>query len=166
MVPLFAYKIMKKLSEKQKLIFMGRIKKNENGCWNWIGGKFSSGYGAFSIGGKNKLAHRISYLMNTGTITNNMSVCHSCDNPSCVNPEHLWLGTAMDNVQDKIKKGRSNPPAGERQWLSKLTGVKIIEIRKKYQSGKFTQKILGDIYGVGQSNISYVINKTWKHLYA
>ena len=71
-------------------------------CWEWTGLKYPSGYGRFC----KKYAHRFSYEIHKGEIYNNLKVCHSCDNPSCVNPEHLWLGTQKDNVQDRDKKGR------------------------------------------------------------
>lgn len=86
--------------------FEKKIKKED--CWVWIGAKNQKGYGLFRIsGGKTIAAHRFSYLLYNGEI-GEMNVLHKCDNPSCVNPKHLFLGTNQDNVDDKMKKGRHN----------------------------------------------------------
>lgn len=80
----------------------------DNGCWEWLGGKNNIGYGMFRQGDKMRTAHRVGYeLFNNTTIPKNMCVCHTCDNPKCVNPKHLWLGTMKQNTTDMIKKGRS-----------------------------------------------------------
>lgn len=77
-----------------------------SGCHIWIGGKNQQNYGQFNAGGKQFRAHRFCYLTFIGPIPEGMFVCHSCDNPPCVNPDHLWIGTAKDNSDDKFKKGR------------------------------------------------------------
>ena len=80
---------------------------SENDCWNWIGPTGGSKpYGCFSVGSKNRRAHRISYLIYIGPIPNKLHVLHSCDNISCINPKHLFLGTQKDNMNDKMNKGR------------------------------------------------------------
>lgn len=88
-------------------IFREKYKINEQtGCWEWTAGKNSDGYGNFNYNKKTIRAHRASYLMHKGEIPKGIMVCHHCDNPPCVNPEHLFLGTAKDNDQDSRTKGR------------------------------------------------------------
>jgi hypothetical protein len=74
-------------------------------CWEWTAGK-STGYGVIKVDGRSRKAHRVSYLIHNGELPREMLVCHKCDNPPCVNPAHLFLGTYQDNAQDKVNKGR------------------------------------------------------------
>lgn len=86
---------------------------HDTDCWIWQGGKNNIGYGMFRDGKKMRTAHRVSYeLFNRQKIPKYMCVCHSCDQPLCVNPDHLWLGTMKDNMQDMASKGRANPWGG------------------------------------------------------
>lgn len=101
-------------TERQKQNFISKIEKDDNGCWNWTGCCINSGYGRVNINKKTMLAHRASYMMFIGEIDelqkggyHGTCVMHSCDNKKCVNPNHLSLGTQLDNVLDRVKKGRS-----------------------------------------------------------
>lgn len=130
--------------------------KDVDSCWEWKGYK-SKGYGRIKIFGKFHQAHRISYELFTGPIPDHMMVCHRCDNPSCVNPGHLFIGSAKDNMQDKISKGRHRGAAkGERHHFSSLTEHQVIEIRKMLSSGGMSQIEIARIFGVSQSQISNI----------
>ncbi len=82
----------------------------EHSCWEWLGAKSPKGYGTFGANRKHFQAHRFSWQIHFGPIPDGLLVCHKCDNPSCVRPEHLFLGTALDNTRDMINKGRNRLP--------------------------------------------------------
>lgn len=142
--------------------FLSKVKTG-NGCHAWVGTKFSTGYGAFWFKGQNRGAHRIAWEMTNGEIPKGLFVCHKCDNPACVNVEHMFLGTIQDNNEDKRIKERQ--ARGESQAASKLTEEDVREIRAIYSQGGISQTELGRRYGVGHTLISYVVNKIyWKHV--
>lgn len=87
--------------------FMSRVDKAKSGCWEWLTAKTGGGYGTFSIKGISYPAHRVLYELFNGKIPDGLLVCHQCDNPGCVNPNHLWVGTQSDNVKDAYEKGRA-----------------------------------------------------------
>ncbi len=90
-------------------VFWNQVEKgNHNGCWVWIGALDTLGYGHLTIKRKLRLAHRVSWELANGSIPDGLHVLHHCDNPPCVNPSHLFLGTHLDNMRDMIAKGRSN----------------------------------------------------------
>lgn len=146
------------LNEKQLLRFWKKVdKKNEDACWNWIGNYTRGGYGSFRVGLSMKVASRISWEIHFGEIPKKLHVLHKCDNPACVNPKHLFLGTDQDNSDDKIKKGRQVVLWGEKNLFHKLSDAQVLEIRRRYALGNETQEKLGKEFGVSISNISHIV---------
>ena len=89
--------------------FLDRVQKQESGCWVWTGANNGLGYGVMRLGLKQVYAHRFSYEQFVSPIPDGLCICHKCDNPRCVNPDHLFLGTQKDNMQDCSRKGRCGP---------------------------------------------------------
>ena len=144
--------------------FESKIDRSSS-CHIWKAGKDKDGYGSVSIRGKNLGSHRVSFLIHHGEIPDGMQVLHRCDNPSCVNPGHLFLGTAKDNMVDREEKKRGGQLSGSRQGLSKLTEEDVREIRARYSFGKIGYIKLGKEFGVSHSNIVSIVNReTWKHV--
>ncbi len=151
--------------------FWAKVAKlGPNDCWDWRGSENGHGYGhtrTVTNGVvKDVYAHRLSYEIHNGPIPEGMFVCHRCDNPRCVNPSHLFLGTAKDNVHDMICKGRNNrvPVKGVDCGTSKLTEEQVSAIRRRYACGERQVDLAAD-FSIGQSTVSaIVIRKTWKHI--
>lgn len=143
--------------------FMQRVKKT-GGCWLWIAGKDSDGYPSFRAqinGVPHKRGHRAEYAMFKGDIGEGLQVCHSCDNPGCVNPDHLFLGTIDDNMKDKAAKGRSRVPKGAESVHAVLTEEQAQAIL--LDARPYTA-IAAD-YGVSASTIGSIKNReSWRHL--
>lgn len=127
-------------------------------CWYWTGSLFSNGYGQTQYEGKNQKAHRVSYMIHKGAIPEGMCVCHTCDEKTCVNPNHLWLGTHLDNMRDKMKKGRHRPSVGEDNGCAKLTDEQVREIRSKRASGRTLLSIARE-YGIGDMQVSRIYRR-------
>jgi hypothetical protein len=141
---------------------------DENQCWEWRGWiQKKGGYGGLSHKGKILKAHRVSYEIYYAEPLNDFHCLHKCDNPKCVNPLHLFAGTNLDNVKDKVKKERcyTGNQKGENNGASKLSDDIVKNIRKLYNTGSYTKTKLGEMYNVHRSTISYIANnKTFKHL--
>jgi hypothetical protein len=128
-------------------------------CWVWCACKDRAGYGYSNTKGRTIRAHRLSYILFNGEITSNLFVCHKCDNPSCVNPKHLWLGTMQDNLKDRDKKQRTAKGCGAGNV--KLNESLVKEIRKETASNPE----VGRKYAVSASAISCIRGgRTWKHV--
>jgi len=144
--------------KSKKEIFLEKIEITpDNECWNWMGSKNSWGYGRIAFKSTHQAAHRYAYDEFKGAIPASMLVCHNCDNPGCVNPDHLFLGTPADNMADMSRKGRH---IGAR----KLNEDKVREIRALLKS-ELTHKAIAVKYGVGRSAIGAISTKqTWSHI--
>lgn len=130
-------------------------------CWNWAGhlGKFN--YGQIQVNGRPEPAHRVSWELRFGTIPDGMCVLHRCDNPSCVNPHHLFLGTNLDNIKDRHAKNRD--ARGERSGKSTLTNDQVIQIKRLYRPKVFGCRKIGKQLGIDHSTVCHVISgRTWK----
>jgi len=150
--------------------FYDRIDINlDRECWIWMGRKVGMGYGKLDILQKEYLAHRVSWVLHFGEIEDGLCVLHKCDNPSCVNPHHLFLGTYSDNNWDMSNKGRhakgkGGPKGSECKW-SKLTEDQVKEIRQKHKPWEYSYSKLSKEYGVHIQVIAAIISRrTWKHV--
>lgn len=130
---------------------MSRTVVNEKTeCWEWTGQRWGRGYGTLSVMGRHRSAHRFSYEIHNGPIADGMLVCHHCDNPVCVNPKHLFLGTHAENAADRNAKGR--------QARHKLTEADVIAIR----AANGTQREVAAKFGVSKALISMIrAGKSW-----
>jgi hypothetical protein len=139
-------------------------------CWPWTGGVNADGYGRFRVQCQLTSAHRLAYTLVHGTIPESNTpggsvIMHSCDNPRCVNPFHLDLGTHRTNSVDRNNKGRAASRKGESHGRAKLTSADIVKIRKQYATGGVLQRELATQYGVVQTRISRIIRReSWSHV--
>lgn len=150
--------------------FWAKVEKTET-CWLWRGALFRRGYGCFSIKHKSHLSHRVAWEITHGPIPEGMLVCHKCDNPLCVRPDHLFLGTPKDNMDDKTQKGRArytarnNPSHGEKSWKATLTDEQVRQIRSRFKPRVVTMQQLADEFGVTKSTIADIIyRRRWSHI--
>lgn len=161
-------------------VFWGRVDKTGE-CWLWRGTMHHTGYGVVSIAGKSVKAQRHAWMLAHGPIPPGLMVCHRCDNPRCVRPDHLFLGTALDNIHDAVSKGRTargerhrshihpeSVPRGSRQWNSKLTEDAVREIRAEYEARENRYGLwaeLGRRYGVTYTTIRRAATGAgWNHV--
>jgi hypothetical protein len=152
--------------------FLSNVDKTES-CWNWTGSTVQSNYhryGSFYIGNKKRVrAHRYAYASFIGEIPADMFVCHKCDNPLCVNPSHLFIGTHQDNMNDMVAKKRQ--AFGRNIGSAVLTEAKVRRIRAMYDkkrkdgSRKYTMAQIAEKFGCSRRNIGDVVNfKNWRHV--
>lgn len=155
----------KKMNLQQRLIQNSSINK-QTGCWIWEQKKRINGYGCISVNNKTYFAHRISAVVfKNFDINSNLFVLHKCDNHECINPEHLFIGTQKDNIQDMIQKGRCSNRKGELNNRAKLLKEDILLIRKLYKNNIYSQHKLAKRFNITQQHISRIItNKTWSWL--
>lgn len=140
-----------------------------NGCWTWTAHRTAAGYGQIGAGKRESgllLAHRVSFELHHGPVKEGMFVCHRCDNPPCVNPGHLFLGTAEDNSHDAREKGRLVMPrlVGESAAPAVLTERDALQVLARRRRGELLRTLAAE-FGVSETTISSIATgKTWKHL--
>lgn len=156
---------MKKTKEER---FWSNVRKSEN-CWEWTRGLTHNGYGVFytsSFGKKQFRAHRFCWEISFGKIPQGLLVCHTCDNPKCVRPSHLFLGTHSDNSKDMMRKGRSRSAGlkGEKSPYHKLNDEKVRKIREMHKNG-VSQADIARIFCVNKTAVNKVIlRQNWSHV--
>jgi hypothetical protein len=146
--------------------FWKKVDKSDGeGCWLWTGGKSTLGSGRIWMNGQMHVASRIVWELTHGPIPKGLLVCHTCDNPSCVNPEHLFLGTQNDNMRDASSKGRMRGPSlkGENNPAHKLTNDQARAIKRL--RGWYSSNLLAAAFGVARAQIlSIWSGKTWRFI--
>lgn len=140
--------------------FWEKVNKTET-CWLWMGHYRVRDYGRIKIGAQGVLAHRYSWTIANGEIPDGMAVLHKCDNPPCVNPDHLYLGTQAENARDRESRGRRTPRCGETHPAAKLTPDIVLGIVRSDESGP----ALAIRHGVTRSTISSIRRgRSWNHV--
>lgn len=138
--------------------FWDKVNKGSvDDCWEYLGRLNHDGYGQFDHHNTASVAHRFSWELSFGKIPDGIYVCHKCDNPSCVNPNHLFLGTQKDNMEDMVKKGRGADKRGRKNGKSVVNESIVREIRVLYSNGWSYQKI-ADNFGVSNGCVNHIIN--------
>ena len=150
------------MADVQNRFHLKCVENSETGCVEWQGKLSPAGYGRFTFHGITQRAHRVAYFLEYGFLTRNLHVCHHCDNPKCVKPEHLFLGTDADNIADKVKKGRSHRPVADTNPNTPFTWDMVRAIRDEYSNSKLSYRAIGRKIGVSHSTISGLLNnRTW-----
>lgn len=147
------------ITGKVKNRFWSKVIIEEGGeCWEWIGSKLRGCYGGLRINNHVVQAHRLSYMIHYGEIPEGMLVCHHCDNASCVNPNHLFLGTHLDNSRDKFSKNRQ--AIEERCPKTKFSKGIIRSIRQEYSIGGISMRSLSRKYKITYSHVNGILHGT------
>lgn len=141
--------------------FWSKVQRGD-GCWEWQGGTNSDGYGSHSVCGVNWKAHRYAWHITNGPIKDGLYVCHMCDNRTCVNPAHMFLGTVYDNISDMDQKGRR--AVGTQNGKAKMTEAIVHRVRELRSLGYSFTEIAAQV-GMSKGAVQHVVSgATWSHL--
>ena len=152
-------------SAKDRFTKKVKLPENPADCWEWTGTTNPDGYGQIGVNGRYELAHRVSWTLFNHEDPGDLFVLHSCDNPKCVNPLHLFLGTQQDNMKDRDRKGRHKAVYGEDHPIAKLTEEKVRWIRKLYADRYGTQREIATLFGVSRPLVGFIVRReAWKHV--
>ncbi len=166
---------MRKLVDRT-VRFLSKVDKNtgpihakHGRCWQWTGGVFrvkrGYAYGRFLVNGSRHRAHRVSWDLFKGRVPDGKHVLHKCDNVLCVNPDHLFLGTHLDNVCDMVEKGRQSHCKGSKNGSSVLIETDVAKIKALYRCGTHSYRTLGAMFGVHFTTIYKIIKGIkWNHV--
>ena len=133
--------------------------KGPDECWPWKRCRTTTGYGQLHWQGRRHKAHRIAFFLSGGCLSEDLFVCHACDNPLCCNPKHLFVGTHDDNMADATRKNRMHP--GERHAMAKLTSSQVLEIRLEHKAG-IPSSWLARKYSISDQNVCDIVKgRTW-----
>ena len=139
-------------------------KRGPDECWEWTAVK-SRGYGQIWRDGRMILATHAIWEINHEPVPNGFNICHKCDNPSCVNPNHLFLGTQKDNIRDMVRKGRNPNRRGEKNPVSKLTESQVVKIKRLHAGGIKNYPKLASMFGVSKYAVANLFNgRCWQHI--
>ncbi len=149
----------------QLVRFWKKISKDgENGCWKWLNAKDKDGYGKIRVQATDMRAHRLSWIIHRGQIPESSLILHTCDNPECTNPEHLYAGSNTNNMQDREARNRIQHFKGEDCNFSTLTSELIIKIREMRSAGG-KQLEIANLFGISRPHVSAICSrKVWKHI--
>ncbi len=141
-----------------------RVSVSNRGCWEFTGYRSKKGYGEIKVDGRMEKTHRQAWVLTFGAIPLGLHVLHHCDNPPCINPDHLFLGSNRDNVADRVAKGRSGAAQGEGVQTAKLTAGAVRTIRRLHGLG-WSNRAITAVVPVNDRSISNVVTgKTWRHV--
>lgn len=162
-MPLAPKLLFIRLTKREAILFNSLVlQKRKDDCWLWIGPRCKGPsliYGHFHIRDRSLKAHRVAYILENGKIPKGLYVLHSCDNPLCVNPSHLFLGTHSDNIKDCVMKGRWNRPRGENHPDATLTNRQHNKIITLGRTGRYRHHELATMFGVTRGRVSQILQK-------
>jgi len=149
--------------ERAQERFSSKVEYNQDGCWLWLDHRDSTGRGKLKVGGRFYWASRLALIFSGQPIPQGLSVCHHCDNPSCVKPLHLYVGTQQDNMDDMVRRGRNHYNQEEKNPQAVLTRREAEEIRTLYGDDGWSKKRLAGRFGVAKTTVHLILAKqTWR----